>query len=161
VRRTSYVRIDVRGRDGFTLRDKWEHGPRTYLGVMTHGFPNLFIMTGPQTPSVFSNMVTQAEIHVEWVTQCIAYMEENGIKSIEPTLESENFWVNHVNEVASVTLYAKSRHSWFWGANTPGKARVFTPYVGGIDRYGQKLSEVATRDYPGFTLSRSVELAQT
>ncbi|WP_345044926.1 NAD(P)/FAD-dependent oxidoreductase [Georgenia daeguensis] len=155
----SFLRIDVRGRGGLSLREKWQHGPRTYLGVMTHGFPNLFILAGPQTPSVFSNMVNQAEIHVEWVNECIAHLEKNEIDTIEANEDAENAWVDHVNELASRTLYAQSRNSWFWGANTPGKPRVFMPYVGGIDRYLQKLGEVVAHGYEGFTL-RSRQLAR-
>ncbi|MGC5617426.1 flavin-containing monooxygenase [Georgenia sp. Z1491] len=146
----SFVRIDVRGRDGQTLREKWSHGPRTYMGVMTHGFPNLFVMAGPQTPSVFSNMVTQAEIHVEWVTACLEALRSAGDTTIEPTLEAEDGWVDHVNDLAASTLYGSSRHSWFWGANTPGKARVFAPYVGGIDRYLATVTESAEHGYSGF-----------
>jgi cyclohexanone monooxygenase len=147
----SYVRIDVTGRDGTTLRDKWRDGPRTYFGVMTSGFPNLFLMAGPQTPSVFSNMVTQAEIHVEWVTRAIRDLRDAGLATIEPSRSAEDSWVDHVTTEAAGTLYATSRNSWFWGANTPGKARVFTPYIGGIARYLEAITDAADRDYAGFT----------
>lgn len=152
----SYTRIDVRGRSGVSLREKWSAGPRTYLGLTTHGFPNMFIMAGPQTPSVFSNMVNSAEQHGEWVSQCIGRLERDGVTSIEATREAEDAWVDHVNGAAAGTLYMRSRHSWFWGANTPGKARVFTPYVGGVARYGARLAEVAERGYEGLRLTPAV-----
>ncbi|MGO1560412.1 Cyclohexanone monooxygenase [Actinomycetales bacterium JB111] len=146
----SYVRIDVTGRDGLTLREKWRDGPRTHLGVMSAGFPNLFLMAGPQTPSVFSNMVTQAEIHVEWVTRAIRDLREAGLGTIEASVDAEDAWVDHVTAEAEQTLYATSRNSWFWGANTPGKAQVFTPYIGGIARYLEAITTAADQDYAGF-----------
>ncbi len=148
----SYTRIDVHGRGGLTLKEKWRHGPRTYLGLTTHGFPNLFIMAGPQSPSVFSNMVNSIEQHGEWITDCIDHLRRTGLATIEPTREAEDAWVEHVNAAAATTLYARSRYSWFWGANTPGKARVFTPYVGGVAAYRSKLLEVAGNGYEGLVL---------
>ena len=145
-------RIDIRGRSGTTLRDTWEAGPRMYLGLMSHGFPNLFTVTGPGSPSVLSNMMPTIEHHVEWIADCIAYLRENGIREIEPRLEAQDSWVEHGNEVASRTLrYTCS--SWYLGANVPGKPRVFMPYIGGMPAYMKKCAAVAAAGYEGFALT--------
>ena len=146
------LNIDIRGRDGVALREKWEHGPRTYLGLMTVGFPNLFMITGPGSPSVLSNMVISIEQHVEWLSDCLAYLGEHGIECIEPEMAAEDSWVLHVNEVADQTLFPTA-NSWYIGANVPGKPRVFMPYIGGVALYRQKCDEVASNGYTGFTLS--------
>lgn len=148
----SLQRIDIRGRHGVRLRDRWQAGPRTYMGVATSGFPNLFILAGPQSPSVFSNMVLSAEQHAEWVRDCISYLEEHDIAAIEATEDSEARWVEHVNEEARGTLYEQSQNTWFWGANTPGKPRAFMPYLGGVASYVGKLEDIARNDYEGFVL---------
>jgi len=147
-------RIDIRGRGGETLTDKWEHGPRTYLGLMCAGFPNLFTVTGPGSPSVLSNMTTSIEQHVEWITDCLAHLRSRGLDRIEPTREAENGWVDHVNEVAHMTLYPKAA-SWYVGANIPGKPRVFMPYVGGVGAYREKCTQIAADGYTGFALDRT------
>ena len=145
-------RIDIRGRSGTTLRDTWEAGPCMYLGLMSHGFPNLFTVTGPGSPSVLSNMMPTIEHHVEWIADCIAYLRENGIREIEPRLEAQDSWVEHGNEVASRTLrYTCS--SWYLGANVPGKPRVFMPYIGGMPAYMKKCAAVAAAGYEGFALT--------
>lgn len=149
----SHLRIDVRGTGGVPLREKWAHGPRSYLGVATAGFPNLFIVAGPGSPSVFSNMVNSIEQHVEWITSCIEQVSLRGGTRIEATDEAEQAWVEHVNEVANRTLYPKSPNSWFFGANTPGKPRVFMPYIGGVGNYRQKADDVAAKDYDGFVIT--------
>jgi cyclohexanone monooxygenase len=141
-------RIDVRGRGGLALRDKWAHGPRTYLGVATTGFPNFFIMTGPGSPSVLSNMVPSIEQHANWIAACIAHLHARGSRRIEPTQEAEDAWVAHVNEVADMTLYPTC-NSWYLGANIPGKPRVFMPYLG-FPAYAEKCAQVANNDYEGF-----------
>jgi cyclohexanone monooxygenase len=143
--------IDIRGRNQLALRDKWNQGPTTYLGLMVADFPNLFIITGPGSPSVKSNMVFSIEQHVDWIADCMKYLEQSNIASIEPAQESETNWVAHVNEVASRTLYPMA-HSWYMGANVPGKARVFMPYVGGIPTYRKICDEVAAEGYRGFVL---------
>jgi cyclohexanone monooxygenase len=142
------ARIDIRGRGGVTLRAKWAEGPRTYLGVSTAGFPNLFIITGPGSPSVLSNMVPSIEQHANWIGDCIAYLEARGLRRIEATREAEDAWVAHVNEVADMTLYP-SCNSWYLGANIPGKPRVFMPYLG-FPAYVEKCKEVVARGYEGF-----------
>jgi cyclohexanone monooxygenase len=147
-------RIDIRGRNGLALRDKWEVGPRTYLGIMTAGFPNLFMITGPGSPSVLSNMIVSIEQHVDWIGDCIAWLRSRRLDCIEATLEAENAWVDHVNEVAYGTLYP-SANSWYMGANIPGKPRVFMPYIGGVGAYRRTCSEIAARGYECFRLTPS------
>ena len=143
--------VDITGRDGLKLRDKWEAGPRTYLGLGSAGFPNLFFITGPGSPSVLSNMIVSIEQHVDWITDCIARLTSGNIGTIEATPEAEDEWVAHVNEVAAETLYPQA-NSWYMGANVPGKPRLFMPYPGGVGVYGEKLDEVAAADYEGFRL---------
>jgi cation diffusion facilitator CzcD-associated flavoprotein CzcO len=142
------MKVDIRGRGGLTLERKWAEGPRTYLGIATAGFPNLFIITGPGSPSVLSNMVPSSEQHVNWIGRLIEYMREHGLGSIEPSVEAENSWVSHVNEVAAATLL-NSCNSWYLGANIPGKPRVFMPYLG-FPQYVQKCDEVEAKGYEGF-----------
>ena len=148
----SLNKIDIRGRDGQKLKEKWAPGPATYLGLQTVGFPNLFTITGPGSPSVLANMVTGVEQHAEWISDCIAYIREHGYERIEPTAEAEEAWVIHVNEVAGTTLYP-SCNSWYMGANIPGKARVFLPYIGGFPTYERKCKQVVANDYEGFVFS--------
>jgi len=147
----SLTRIDIRGKDGVSLAQCWSEGPRTYLGLSTVGFPNLFIITGPGSPSVLSNMVPSIEQHVEWIGDCIAHVQERGAARVEPTPEAQNAWVTHVNEIADSTLYPTC-NSWYLGANVPGKPRVFMPYLG-FPQYVQKCQEVVARGYEGFALS--------
>jgi cyclohexanone monooxygenase len=144
-------RIDIRGRRGRELRDKWAAGPRTYLGLGTEGFPNLFTITGPGSPSVLANMVTGIEHHVDWIADCIEHLRSRGLARIEATREAEDAWVEHVNERAGRTIYTTC-DSWYLGANIPGKPRVFMPYLG-FPRYAAKCREVAGQGYPGFQLS--------
>jgi cyclohexanone monooxygenase len=145
------LNIDIRGRGGLTLREKWEHGPRTYLGLQVAGFPNLFTITGPGSPSVLSNMIVSIEQHVDWIFDCVSYLREREITTIEASPEAEDRWVDHVNEVASRTLYPLA-NSWYIGANIPGKPRVFMPYIGGVGNYAQKCQQVAENGYEGFEL---------
>jgi len=145
------LKVDFRGRGGRTLRDKWSEGPRTYLGVATAGFPNLFTITGPGSPSVLTNMLPTIEQHVEWIADCMAYARSRGVATIEATPEAEDAWVAHVNEVAGSTLFP-SCNSWYLGANIPGKPRVFMPYIG-FPPYVEKCREVVAAGYAGFALS--------
>ena len=144
--------IDMRVNTGGSLRAKWSAGPRTYLGLMTAGFPNLFIITGPGSPSVKSNMVSAIEQHVDWITDCLKYLQSHGIRRIEAGLDTENEWVEHVNQVADATLYPLA-NSWYVGANIPGKPRVFMPYVAGLDKYRKICDDVAAKNYKGFVLT--------
>jgi len=141
--------IEISGRGGARLADKWAAGPRTYLGLMTAGFPNLFMITGPGSPSVLSNMIVSIEQHVDWLTDCLLHARARGYSAIEPTQDAEDGWVAHVNEVAHRTLYPKAS-SWYMGANIPGKPRVFLPYIGGVGVYREICDGVAARGYEGF-----------
>jgi cyclohexanone monooxygenase len=152
------TRMGIAGRNAETLAAKWEAGPRTYLGLMTAGFPNLFMITGPGSPSVLSNMIVSIEQHVDWIADCLAYLRQRGIEIIEPAPGAENAWVEHVNEVAHTTLYP-SAASWYMGANIAGKPRVFMPYIGGVGAYRQKCDEVAAKGYEGFDLGAPAEVA--
>ncbi|MFT4714694.1 MAG: cyclohexanone monooxygenase [Candidatus Azotimanducaceae bacterium] len=145
-------KMEIQGRDGQLLRDKWIAGPRNYLGLCTAGFPNLFTISGPGSPSVLTNMITSIEQHVEWIANCILDMKSRGVASIEAELAAEDAWVDHVNELAGETLYP-SCNSWYLGANIPGKTRVFMPYVGGLPVYAEKCEEVRNNDYEGFKLA--------
>ena len=144
--------IDIRGRAGGALRDKWAEGPRSYLGLAIAGFPNLFAITGPGSPSVLSNMIVSIEQHVDWIADCLAYLRGHGLRTIEATAGAEEAWGAHVNEVGHATLYPAA-NSWYMGANIPGKPRVFMPYVGGVGAYRRKCDDVAATGYAGFTLS--------
>ena len=146
------TRMGIVGQAGQALADKWQDGPRSYLGLMTAGFPNMFMITGPGSPSVLSNMIVSIEQHVDWITDCLTHLTNRQLDCIEPTLEAENAWVQHVNEVADTTLYP-SAASWYMGANIPGKPRVFMPYIGGVGTYRQKCDEIAANGYNGFELS--------
>jgi cyclohexanone monooxygenase len=144
--------MGIIGKDALSLEKKWEAGPRTYLGVSTVGFPNLFMITGPGSPSVLSNMTTSIEQHVDWITDTIKHMEAEDLATIEATESYEDNWVQHVNEVADMTLY-KHANSWYLGSNIPGKPRVFMPYVGGVGAYRAKCDEVVANGYEGFVLA--------
>jgi cyclohexanone monooxygenase len=150
----SVAKIDIRGRDGITLNGKWAEGPRTYLGLMSEGFPNLFIITGPGSPSVLSNMMVSIEQHVEWITDCIGYLRDRGDATMEAERDAEDKWVVHVNEVAYGTLYPQA-NSWYMGANIPGKPRIFMPYIGGVGVYRRICNEVAAKGYEGFTVTEA------
>ncbi len=145
--------VDLRGRSGEPLKRHWAHGPRTYLGLSVAGFPNLFLVTGPGSPSVLSNMVISIEQHVDWIADCIGYLSEHGQDRIEATAGAEEGWQRHVDEVASLTLYPAAR-SWYMGANIPGKPRGFMPYVGGVGAYRKICDEVVANAYQGFELGR-------
>ncbi|MDH5578536.1 MAG: NAD(P)/FAD-dependent oxidoreductase, partial [Betaproteobacteria bacterium] len=149
--------IDIRGRDGRALREEWRAGPQTYLGLQAPGFPNFFTITGPGSPSVLTNMPVAIEQHVEWITDCIGYLRQHGIDSIEPDPEAVQRWGEHVNEAANATLLSKAKHSWYYGANVPGKPRVFMPYAGGLARYRRICEDVAAKGYEGFWLHRGGE----
>ena len=147
------LKIDIQGRGGLHLREKWVEGPRTYLGLCLAGFPNLFTITGPGSPSVLTNMLMSIEQHVDWIVDCVEYLRDRNIAEIEPTLEAENEWVTHNNEVASDHI-RNSCSSWYVGGNIEGKPRVFMPYVGGFPNYVEKCRNIADKGYEGFVLGR-------
>jgi cyclohexanone monooxygenase len=146
------LHIDIRGRSGITLAEKWADGPRSYLGLAIAGLPNLWMVTGPGSPSVLSNMMVSIEQHVNWITDCLVWLRRHDIACIEAEAVAEADWVAHVEEVGNRTVYPLAK-SWYMGANIPGKPRVFMPYIGGVPVYRQKCDEVAARGYEGFTLS--------
>ncbi len=147
----SILRVDIRGRDGLALREAWEAGPRTYLGLGVHGFPNLFTITGPGSPSVLTNMIVSIEQHVEWITDLLVHQREAGQATVEATEQAQEEWVDFVNTVANVTLFPTC-NSWYLGANVPGKTRVFMP-LPGFPLYAETCASVAADGYRGFTLA--------
>jgi cyclohexanone monooxygenase len=147
----SLLRIDIRGRNGLTLQTKWQEGPRSYLGVAIAHFPNLFMITGPGSPSVLTNMLPTIEQHVEWIAEALAFMRARGLALIEPSGKAEDDWVGHVAELAGRTL-RYSCGSWYLGVNIAGKPRVFMPYIGGFPKYVERCNEIATNGYQGFVL---------
>jgi cation diffusion facilitator CzcD-associated flavoprotein CzcO len=146
--------LNLKGRGGAALDKEWAEGPRTYLGIQVAGFPNFFSLTGPQSPSVLTNMPVAIEQHVEWVTDLIEHMRRNGKTVVEPVREAQDQWVSHVNEVVNMTLMT-SANSWYMSANIPGKPRAFLPYLGpeGVGGYRKKCNEVAAKGYEGFALA--------
>ena len=148
------VNVDITGKNDTTLKKKWEHGPLQYLGLMATEFPNFFMITGPGSPSVLSNMMVSIEQHVDWVTDTLVYMRDKGFDTIEPTPTAQDGWVRHGADFANISLM-KDTNSWYMGANVPGKPRVMLPYLGGVDGYRRICNEVVERDYLGFTLSNN------
>ena len=148
------LKIDIQGRDGLALRDAWAHGPRNYLGLQVAGFPNLFTITGPGSPSVLCNMPVAIEQHVDWITSAIAHMRDNGLERIEATEPAMRDWVEQVNEAAAATLLPQASSSWYLGANVPGKPQVFMPYAGGMARYRRICDAVTANGYEGFAFTR-------
>ena len=145
------LRIDIRGRGGIALGDVWAEGPKSYLGLMVAGFPNLFTVTGPGSPSVLSNMIVSIEQHVDWIADCLTHLKDRRLGVIEATAPAQEAWVAHVNEAAAATLFLQA-NSWYLGANIPGKPRVFMPYVGGVGPYRERCDEIAANGYEGFAL---------
>ncbi|MFJ3880369.1 flavin-containing monooxygenase [Streptomyces sp. NPDC090077] len=148
----SQLAIDIVGRAGVTLREKWADGPRHHLGLMSAGFPNLFTVLGPLSPSVLTNIAVSLEQQVDWITDCIAHLRSNGLTEIDAAPGAEAAWGAHAAEVAARTLYP-SAESWYTGANVPGKPRVFLAYAGGLDRYRAECDAAARNGYEGFVLS--------
>lgn len=150
--------VDIRGRAGLTLKQKWYAGPRTYLGLMSEAFPNLFMITGPGSPSVKSNMMVSIEQHVDFVTESIVYMRQHRLEVMEPELAAEDDWVDHVQETANKTLFPRA-NSWYMGANIPGKPRLFMPYIGGVGTYRKKCEKIVAENYKGFHFKPAAAVA--
>ncbi len=144
-------KIDIAGRGGERLRDDWADGTRTYLGLTDDGFPNLFMITGPGSPAVLANMVLGAEAHVNWIADCIRYLDENGYAAIEATPDAVDNWLAECVQRAETTLFTKA-NSWYMGANIPGKPRVFMLFCGGFGVYNDICAEVAASGFKGFEL---------
>jgi cyclohexanone monooxygenase len=154
----TFNRIDIQGRGGEKLKDKWAAGPQTYLGVASAGFPNLFMITGPGSPSVLSNMPVSIEQHVEWISDAIVAMGERDVDVMEAEETAEQAWVAHVNELAQQTMFMLA-DSWYLGANIPGKPRVFMPYPGGVGTYRKMCNDIAEAGYTGFVLRKAQQPA--
>ncbi len=150
--------VDIRGRAGQALKEKWYAGPRTYLGLMSEAFPNLFMITGPGSPSVKSNMLVSIEQHVDFVTDSIVHMRDQGLEVMEPERQAEDDWVDHVQETANRTLFPRA-NSWYMGANIPGKPRLFMPYIGGVGRYRRICEDVIAESYKGFRFEANASAA--
>ncbi|MEM7425461.1 MAG: NAD(P)/FAD-dependent oxidoreductase [Pseudomonadota bacterium] len=142
--------MDIRGREGLRLSEAWHEGPKTYLGLTVPAFPNMFTVTGPGSPSVLTNMPVAIEQHVEWIRDCIGHTEAEGIAEFEASEDAALQWVSHVNDAANATLLPQAGHSWYLGANIPGKPRIFMPYAGGMVRYRNICNQVAEDGYRGF-----------
>lgn len=142
--------MDIVGRDGISLGDKWAEGPSSYLGIALEGFPNLFTITGPGSPSVLSNMVLSIEQHVDFVAQLLDWMREHEVAVTEPEREFETRWGRKVYEVAMPTVFSRAV-SWYWGANVEGKPEVFMPYLGGVGTYREECDQIARNNYEGFS----------
>ena len=155
------LRLDIHGRNGLALRDAWAGGPRTYLGLQVPGFPNVFTITGPGSPSVLTNMPVAIEQHVEWITDCIAALRDQALGRIEPAEEAAIAWGAAVQQAADVTLLPKAASSWYLGANVPGKPRVFMPYAGGMARYRDICDEVVADGYRGFVRGATGKVPMT
>jgi hypothetical protein len=145
-------KIDIMGKDGISLKEKWENGGQisTYLGLATTGFPNLFLITGPESPAGFTNNVAVIEANVEWIIDCLNYLREHDLTIIEAEKEAEAGWSKSVAELANHTLFVKTE-SWWTGANIPGKPRGLALYLGGFTNYLQICKEVVEKGYDGFT----------
>jgi cyclohexanone monooxygenase len=152
--------IDIRGAGGESLREHWRDGPRAYLGLAVAGFPNMFTITGPGSPSVLGNVIVSIEQHIDWISRCLTYLREHGVSRFEATAAAETSWVAHVAEVASGTLFVSAK-SWFIGANIAGKPRTFMPYAGGVPTYRKICDDVAKRGYEGFVLGESDSLTHS
>ena len=153
----SIFNVDIKGRGGLALKEKWNAGPKTYLGLMSASFPNLFMITGPGSPSVKSNMIMSIEQHVDLVIETLLSMRRKGLSVVEPELEAENKWVDHVQEVANKTLFPQA-NSWYMGANIPGKPRLFMPYIGGVGAYREICEEIVANNYRGFKFEKSKQV---
>ena len=149
----SILRIPISGRDGLTMRDKWAGGPVTYLGLAVYGFPNLFLVTGPGSPSVLSNMVPSIEQHVDWIADCLQYLRGGGHRTIEALPSAQTEWIEHTTAlVAPTVLVHPSCNSWYNGGNVPGKKRMYMGYTAGLPEYRRRCDEIAAAGYEGFAL---------
>jgi cation diffusion facilitator CzcD-associated flavoprotein CzcO len=146
--------IDIRGRGGRTLREEWAAGPKAYLGLAAAGFPNLFMVTGPGSPSVLSNMMVSIEQHIEWIADCLTFARSEGVLTLEATDDAQEQWMAQVAMVANLTVWPTG-NSWYTGANIEGKVRSFPIFLGGVGVYRQICDQVASKGYEGFTLNRS------
>ena len=150
----SLLKLGIIGRNNLTLADAWQNGPRTFLGLSTNGFPNLFMITGPGSPSVLTNMPRAIEQHAEWITNCMKHCDEVGAMTIEAENTAMLNWTDHVTAVANQTLLPKANHSWYFGGNIPGKPRTFMPYSAGLDKFRSNCEQIAKAGYKGFKITQ-------
>lgn len=154
-----FLRMNITGANGLSLSEAWRYGPATYLGLMIAGFPNLFMVTGPGSPSVLTNMIVAIEQHVEWIAQCIADLDASGVTAIEADPDAQVAWTTEVAANAEKTLFPLAK-SWYLGDNVPGKPRVFLPYIGGFANYARRCEEIVEGGYRGFTLNAAALAAE-
>ena len=147
------LNMNITGKQNLKLDDCWKEGPKSFLGLQIPGFPNLFTITGPGSPSVLTNMPMAIEQHVEWIRDCISYVNNKNYSRIEADQKSSKEWGDEVNAVANKTLLPTVKHSWYLGANIPGKPQVFMPYAGGLPKYTEVCNEVKNNNYKGFNLA--------
>ena len=147
------LNMNITGKNNLKLKDAWKEGPKTFLGLQVPGFPNLFTITGPGSPSVLTNMPMAIEQHVEWIKDCIEFMNKKDYSTIEANKNSAEKWGAEVNLVANKTLLPTVKHSWYLGANIPGKPRVFMPYAGGLPRYTEVCDNIKNNNYKEFNLN--------
>ena len=147
----THTRLDLRGRGGLRIQDKWKTGPLNYLGLTVAGFPNLFNIAGAGSTSAFTNVIVAIEQHVDWIADCMAYLDAHGLATIEAAEPAEAAWIEHVNQAAARTVFLTC-NSWYLGANIPGKTRMFMPLAGGFPAYAKKCAQVAADGYEGFVL---------
>ena len=147
------LNMNITGKNNLKLSEAWKDGPKTFLGLQIPGFPNMFTITGPGSPSVLTNMPIAIEQHVEWIRDCIAFMNKKELTTIETDTKSAEEWGNEVNKVANKTLLPTVKHSWYLGANIPGKPQVFMPYAGGLPRYRQTCENIKNNNYKEFSLN--------
>lgn len=145
------AQIDIRGRDGIALVDKWEHGPITHLGIAVEGFPNMFMVGGPQTP--FANIPVVAEGIVEWIGAALKYMRDNGIERMEAEADASDRWRQLLDDIANSTVLVKGKRTWWSGDNVPGKPHAVLFYFGGVGLFRQECQAVVDADYEGFTFT--------
>jgi acetone monooxygenase len=147
------TRIDIAGRGGRTLTDDWNHDITSTLGLLIHGYPNLFTTGAPLAPAAaLCNMTTCLQHQVDWITDCIQYLRQRGLREIEPTQQLQNHWVDYHDTIANATLIAHT-DSWYTGSNVPGKQRRMLSFAGGVDVYHHQCEELALTGYPGFRLT--------
>ena len=151
----SLLRPEISGRGGITLREKWTAGPVTFLGLGVADFPNMFIVVGPGSPSLLSNVILSIEQQVDWLTTLLAHARDHNIAAIEATAEAQCKWVEHVNARAQETLYPRAM-SYYMGAEIADKPKVFMPYSGGVRGYRRLLEQVAANHYAGFTRNKAI-----
>ena len=147
------LNMNIAGKNNLTLKEVWQEGPKTFLGLQVPGFPNLFTITGPGSPSVLTNMPMAIEQHVEWIRDCIQFMIKKELTTIEARQNLAEKWGEEVNSVANKTLLPSVKHSWYLGANIPGKPRVFMPYAGGLPKYSKICDEIKENNFKDFILA--------